>query len=208
MNRCCPQFNFPCIYGNTEQTYTKECDRYWLNGEEQTVVIPENTVFSPNCTPDANALAQELAQYEAESLTACDTCCLWAVCVSLPNPADAQNLVYWDTTLGILFSAKTTVCISWLYRCPDFDVAALFSIEPLGEPALTTPISPTGGCALVSFEAGVLYPQFGFGPTPDSASHTEDYSIGWDCDLPCPPKAILSSATSFPFGITRCKYEE
>lgn len=211
-NRCCPTYRWPCYFGNTEQTYTKECEsgRYWKNQGPVTETTLANTIYHPTCQATANALAEELAQYSAEEQLQCETCCFDAVCVFLVNPTDVQYLAYWTNQDGILFTEDVEICVNYVSACGGFGIPRV-TFQAETEPFETLSLDAIGECG--TLRGGALY-NWGIGFFADANIVPDAYTIGMDCNIECPPwigvdeegftTGGIHVITSFPALIAKC----
>lgn len=220
-SNCCPSFRWPCYYGNTEQTDTKTCELYWSDDGPATATIAADTIYSPNCQSEANAIADELALYAAGEATSCQEDCCWAaMCINIIPAEDAQYLDYWSLDYGIRFTQDVRICVTDLSLCGGFAgntisffpgfLSASYGGLPLGIRRAYG--NPEFGSTCVDLEANKVYtfavndPNMP-GPHPWNNNFPEKYSIGWDCENNCPPQAQSRTVQGFPFAIGYCQIE-
>jgi len=192
---CCPIYRHPCLYGNLEQSFTEECEEFFRDNGPATATVSADTIYT-ECTSKSNAIALELAQDEAESEAYCMGCCTRSVCVFLSNPEDVANFEYFTIAQGVYVTAPTELCFQKIYNCPDDQFGFFVRFGGL--------TATSNGC--LTLQPGIVYPFKLDTSGPDSLQFPQGFSIGWDCNLPCPVKIKVDNtdALIFPFGIAQC----
>lgn len=202
MSYCCPIYRYPCLYGNSEQSFTKECEDelYFRDNGPVTATVGADTIYT-ECASKSNAIALELAQDEAESETYCMGCCTRSVCVFLSNPEDVANFEYFTIAQGVYVNALTELCFQKIYNCPNDQFGFFVRFGSIPSQSETT---TSNGC--LTLQPGIVY-SFQLGTSVgNSLANPEQFSIGWDCNLPCPVKVSMDNTDvlTFPFGIAQC----
>lgn len=225
MPRCCTQYNYASLAGNTGQSYTKTCTQYWAEEQTVTETIPANTIYAI-CESKANDYAEQIVRYRATQSTHCndefcndgEPSCWVSICVALGNPTDIQYLEYWATDLGVMFSQDVSICVSIVNNCGPA-LAARITFRPgliFTQGSIVGTVSaitdPEFGSTCTTLKGGVLY-TFGINienqPSGQNWNFVRPgrYVLGRECDAACPPQAVPqnSAITQFPAVIDYCQ---